>query len=378
MAITSGGRRSTIRTLLGLAVATATLAVGLTGCSADDGSGGGAGGTVGILMPGVQSVRWQIEAETMTKGFEERGYDTAVQFANDDAPTQVQQMEDMITQGVNALIVVAVDVQSLGGPLADAKAADIPILSYTRLLSDTDAVDYYTTFDYKAYGAASGHSILSALGVEDADGNPTGEKGPFSIEIVNGSPTDSVAYDMWAGYEETLQPYVDEGVLTIPSGQSTFDQSSTLNWTGEGAQSRMENIITSTYSDGTKLDAVWVPFDGMTRGVIAALKSSGIQPGTDAWPVLPGGDGELDSIKSILAGEQYSSAWIDVITLANGAVTIVSDVLDGGDWPEPDTTTDNNSVEVPTKLSPVVNVTKDNVQEVLVDSGFYTAQALGL
>ncbi|MFB2583794.1 substrate-binding domain-containing protein [Herbiconiux liukaitaii] len=376
MPIRPVSKGATRRRILGIAV-TAAVAVGLTACSGGDGGGAG-GGTVGILMPGVQSVRWQIEAEEMTKGFEERGYETAVQFANDDAPTQVEQMENMITQGVEALIVVAVDVQSLGGPLADAQASDIPILSYTRLLSDTEAVDYYTTFDYKAYGAASGKSILFALGVEDAEGNPTGEKGPFNIEIVNGSPTDSVAYDMWAGYEETLQPYVDEGVLQIPSGQTTFDQSSTLNWTGEGAQSRMENIVTSTYSGGTTLDAVWVPFDGMTRGVIAALKSSGIEPGTPEWPILPGGDGEVDSIKSILADEQYSSAWIDVITLSQGAVEIVSDVLDGGEWPEPDTQTDNGTKEVPTKLSPVVNVTKDNVQEVLVDSGFYTAQELGL
>jgi putative multiple sugar transport system substrate-binding protein len=366
---------------MGVAVA-AAVAIGLTACAGGAGGGGGGegggGGRVGISFPGVQSVRWQIEGEVMTEKFKERGYDTTVQFANDDAPTQVQQLEDMITQGVDALIVVAVDAQSLGGPLEDAAASEIPILAYTRLLLDTDAVDYYTTFDYKAYGAASGTSILTALGIEDEEGNPTGEEGPFNIEIVNGSPTDSVAYDMWAGFEETLQPYVDEGVLQIPSGQTTFDQSSTLNWTGEGAQSRMENIITAEYSDGTKLDAVWVPFDGMTRGVIAALKSSGFQPGTDEWPILPGGDGELDSIKAILAGEQYSSAWIDVITLAESATTMVADLLDGGDWPEPDTTFDNNNKEVPTKLSPVVNVTKENVKEVLVDSNFYSAEELGL
>lgn len=372
------GRKEAVRRKLIGVVVVAAMAVGVSACASDSGSEGGDGGTVGILMPGVQSVRWQIEAEVMTDEFEARGYDTVVQFANDDAPTQVQQLEDMITQGVDALIVTAVDGQSLGGPLADAKAAGIPILSYTRLLIDTDAVDYYTTFDFKAYGAASGDSILVALGIEDAEGNPTGEEGPFNIEVVNGSPTDSVAYDMWAGFEETLQPYVDSGVLKIPSGQNTFDESATLNWTGEGAQSRMENIITANYSDGTKLDAVWVPFDGMTRGVIAALKSSGFQPGTDEWPILPGGDGEIDSIKAILAGEQYSSAWTDVVTLAKGATAMVADVLDGGDWPAPDTSFDNNKLEVPTKLYPVVNVTKDNVEEVLVKSGYYSAEDLGL
>lgn len=328
--------------------------------------------TVGISMPGVNAVRWQLEAAVMEEQFAELGYATITQFANDDPPTQVEQVEDMITNGVDALIVTAVDAKSLSGPLADAEAAGIEVLAYTRLLQDTDAVDYYSTFDYKQYGAASAQSIVDALGVSD------GAAEPFNIEVVNGSATDSVAFDMWEGYLEVMQPYIDSGVVQVPSDQNDFDQSSILNWTGEGAQSRIENLVTAHYSDGTKLDAVWVPFDGMTRGVISGLKSSGYDPTSADWPILPGGDGEIDSIKAILAGEQYSSAWIDVITLAEGAVQLVDDVLQGNGWPDTGLTFDNGSKEVPTSLFPVVNVTKENVQEVLVDSGFYSAEDLGL
>ncbi len=367
-----------MRKILSVA-ALASVAIGLAACgSGGGGEGDGDKGTIGILMPGVSSVRWQTEAAEMEKGFAERGYSTNVQFANDDAPTQVGQLEDMITVGVDALIVVAVDGKSLGAPLADAKASDIPILSYTRLLEDTDAVDYYTTFDFKEYGAWSGRAILEQLGIEDLEGNELGATGPFNIEIVNGSPTDSVAYDMWAGYEESLQPYVDSGVLQIPSGQTTFDQSAITNWTGEGAQDRMENIITSEYSGGTKLDAVWVPFDGMTRGVISALQSSGFEAGTERWPILTGGDAEIDSVKAILAGEQYSTVFTDVVTLAGNAVDMVADVLEGGDWPEPDAMIDNGAIEVPSQFTPVSLVTAENVQEVLVDSGYYTAEELGI
>ncbi|GHF17074.1 sugar ABC transporter substrate-binding protein [Amycolatopsis deserti] len=358
-----------------LAVTGLALATALAGCG---GGESGDSGTIGILMPSTTNARWQIEADQMTATFKERGYDTSVQYANDDAPTQVSQLEDMVTKGVKALVVVAVDGKALGGPLADAKASNIPVVAYTRLLQQTDAVDFYTTFDYKKYGALSGTAILQGLGIQDADGKDTGKTGPFNIEIVNGSPIDSVAHDMWEGYRSTLQPYLDRGTLRVLSGQDTFDQSATLNWNPETAQKRMENIITKTYSGGAKLDAVWVPYDGLTRGVISALTSSGFSPGTDRWPLLTGGDAEVDSVKAILAGQQYSTVYLDYKTLAKGTAELVADQLDGKGFPAGDTEYDNGTTKVRTKLFDLSLVRDDDVKPVLVDRGFYTADQVGL
>jgi putative multiple sugar transport system substrate-binding protein len=359
-------------------VGVAAVALTMGGCAADAGGSEDSAGTVGILMPSTTNTRWQIEADAMTETLAERGFDTTVQFANDDAATQVGQLEDMITNGVSALVVVPVDGKSLGGPLADANALDIPVVSYTRLLQDTDGVDYYTTFDYTSYGALSATAILQALGIQDEAGNDTGETGPFNLEVVNGSSTDSVAYEMWDGYNDVLGSYLDSGVLTIPSGQDTFDQSATPNWNSERAQERMENIITSTYSDGRNPDAVWVPYDGLTRGVISALLASGFSPTGDRWPVLTGGDAEVDSVKAILAGEQYSTVFLDYKDLAVGTAEMVADVLEGGDFPSPDKVYDNGSIDVPAKLFALSLVRDDNVEEVLVDSGFYSAEEIGL
>ncbi|NIH85238.1 substrate-binding domain-containing protein [Amycolatopsis granulosa] len=358
--------------VLGLALTAALAACG------GGASGSGGSGTIGILMPSTTNARWQIEANQMTATLKERGYDTSVQFANDDAPTQVSQLEDMVTKGVKALIVVAVDGKALSGPLADAKASNIPVVAYTRLLQNTDAADFYTTFDYKKYGALSGTAILQRLGIQDKDGKDTGNKGPFNIEIVNGSPTDSVAYDMWEGYKATLQPYVDNGTLRVLSGQTTFDQSATLNWNPETAQRRMENIVTKTYSGGAKLDAVWVPYDGLTRGVISALTGSGFSPGSDRWPLLTGGDAEVDSVKAILAGQQYSTVYLDYKALAKGTADLVADKLEGKGFPKADTEYDNGTTKVPTKLFDLSLVRKDDVKPVLVDRGFYTADQIGL
>lgn len=364
-----------------LAIASAALLMfGLSACAAETGGDSSDKGLVGISMPTKDNERWIREANNMTDILTGEGYTTDIQFANNDVATQVSQVENMIAKGAKALVITAIDGEALSNVIDQAADQGIPVFAYTRLLSGSEGVSYYTTFDYYMYGKESALSIARGLGLLDASNEPTGATGPFNVELVAGSATDNVAIYMYDGFWDVFQEFVDKGIVKIQSGQTKFEQVATLNWDGQKAQSRMENIIASAYSDGQKINAVWVPYDGMTRGVISALQDAGYKPNAAGWPYLPGGDAEIDSIKAILAGEQFSTVFTDTRNLSETTAKLILEVLAGK---EPsitlDTTTYNNGKKiVPAILIPVVNVTKDKVQSILVDSGFVTAEQIGL
>jgi putative multiple sugar transport system substrate-binding protein len=335
--------------------------------------------TVGILMPTRDNERWIRESDRMTEVLNAAGYDTVVQFANNDVPTQVSQIENLLASGVKALVISSVDGEALSTPLEEALGQKIPVIAYTRLISGTEAVSYYTTFDYYKYGQVSAEAILEGLGLVDAEGKPTDKVGPFNVEYVGGSATDNVARWMYDAANATFKPFFDSGVLTIASGQTSFEQTVTPNWDGGEAQTRMENILASTYTDGRHLDAVWVPYDGLTRGVISALNDGGYTVG-EGWPILPGGDAEIDSVKAILAGEQYSTTFTDYRGLAEASANLVVELLTGATpTGKFDVESYNNGAKVvPTLLFNVVSLKKDKVVSTLVDSGFYTKEQLGI
>lgn len=364
-----------------LAVAAAgCLTLGISACSPGAGGDSDEKGFVGISMPTKDNERWIREATNMTEILAAEGYTTDIQFGGNDVATQVSQVENMIAKGAKALVITAIDGAALSNVIDEAESLGIPVFAYTRLLSGSTGVSYYTTFDYYMYGKESALSISRGLGLLDESNEPTGATGPFNVELVAGSATDNVAIYMYDGFWDVFGDFVDSGVVSIQSGQTEFEQVATLDWDGQKAQARMENIIASAYSDGQKINAVWVPYDGLTRGVISALQDAGYEPNTAGWPFLPGGDAEIDSIKAILAGEQYSTVFTDTRNLSETTAKMILEVLAGN---EPsvnlDTTTyDNGKKIVPAILIPVVNVTKDTVQSTLVDSGFVTAEQIGL
>ena len=177
---------------------------------------------------------------------------------------------------------------------------------------------------------------------------------------------------------DVLQPLIDDGTLVVQSGQTDIEQAATLRWDGETAQSRMEDILTSKYSDGTKVNAVLSPYDGISRGIIGALTDAGYTVG-DEWPVISGQDAEVDSVKAILSGEQYATIFKDTRELAKVAANMAAAVLNGEEPEINDTETYDNKVKVvPSYLLQPVQVTKDNVKEALVDTGYWTAAEVGL
>lgn len=363
--------------VLALALA---LIVGATGCGARGGaSGGGAGTTanpsdslVGISMPTQTSERWIADGGNVEKSLKGLGYKTDLQFANDDIPTQVSQIENMLTKGAKALIIAAIDGTTLTDVLAKAKEQNVKVIAYDRLINGTPNVDYYTTFDNYTVGVQQATSLLTGLGLVDGSGKAVTGKGPFNVELFAGSPDDNNANFFWTGAMDTLKPFMDAGTLKVPSGQTKFEQAAILRWQAPVAQKRMEDILTAAYSSGTKLNGVLSPYDGLSIGIISALTSTGgYSKGT--LPVVTGQDAEKGSVKSIIAGEQYSTIFKDTRKLGEQAVKMVDAVLKGQEPETNDTKTYNNKVKVvPAFLLQSVIITKDNYKKELIDSGYYT------
>jgi putative multiple sugar transport system substrate-binding protein len=322
-------------------------------------------GLVGISMPTKSSSRWISDGESMVKVFEEKGYSTDLQYAEDDIPTQLSQIENMITKGAKVLVIAAIDGTTLSDALQQAADQGIKVIAYDRLIRDSGNVDYYTTFDNFQVGVLQAGSLVDALGLPEAEG-------PFNIELFGGSPDDNNAFFFYDGAMSVLQPYIDEGKLVVGSGQTGMDKVSTLRWDGATAQARMDNLLSAYYSD-QRVDAVLSPYDGLSIGILSSLKGVGYGSADLPIPYVSGQDAELPSVKSILAGEQYSTVFKDTRELAKVTADLVDAVLAGQEPVINDTETYENGVKVvPSYLLVPVSVDINNWEEILIGSGYYT------
>ncbi|MBB4188330.1 multiple monosaccharide ABC transporter substrate-binding protein [Sinorhizobium terangae] len=322
-------------------------------------------GTVGISMPTKTSTRWISDGETMEKLFKEAGYTPDLQFADDDIPNQLAQIENMVTKGAKVLVIGAIDGTTLSDILQKAHDAGVKVIAYDRLIRDSGNVDYYATFDNFQVGVLQATSLVNGLKLD-------GATEPKNIELFGGSPDDNNAFFFYDGAMSVLQPLIDSGKIVVKSGQTGMDQVGTLRWDGAVAQSRMENLLSSTYTDA-KVDGVLSPYDGLSIGIISALKGVGYGSGDMPMPVVTGQDAELPSVKSILADEQFSTVFKDTRELAKVTVNMVNAIMDGKEPEVNDTKTYENGVKVvPSYLLKPVAVDKSNAKEILVGSGYYT------
>ncbi|MFE3854471.1 multiple monosaccharide ABC transporter substrate-binding protein [Streptomyces griseorubiginosus] len=364
-------RRAALTAIAGAA----SLALTLTACGQDseggskESTGSAKGGTIGIAMPTKSSERWIADGNNVVKNLQAKGYKTKLVYGEDDPDQQVSQIENLITQGVKGLIVAAIDNKSLNNVLQQAKDAKIPVIAYDRLILGTPNVDYYASFDNTKVGELQANYIVDKLGLKSG-------KGPFNIELFAGSNDDNNTKYFFGGAMSVLQPYIDSKKLVVKSGQTKLTQVTTLRWDGATAQKRMEDILTSTYTSG-KVDAVLSPYDGISIGILAALKSDGYGKGSKPIPVITGQDAELASVKSIIAGQQTQTVYKDTRKLAEVASTMVDDVLNGKKPEVNDTKTyDNGTKVIPAYLLQPVSVDKTNYTKELVDTGYYKASEL--
>lgn len=320
--------------------------------------------TVGVAMPTKASARWIADGDNMVKVLKERGYNTDLQYAEDDIPNQLSQIENMVTKGAKVLVIASIDGTTLSDVLSQAKAKGITVIAYDRLIRDTPNVDYYATFDNFQVGVLQAQSIESALKLKDA-------KGPFNIELFGGSPDDNNAYFFYDGAMSVLKPYIDSGKLVVASGQTGMNKVSTLRWDGATAQARMDNLLSAFYTN-KKLSAVLSPYDGLSIGILSSLKGVGYGSGDMPMPIVTGQDAEVPSIKSMLRGEQYSTIFKDTRDLAKVTADMVDAALSGKQVQVNDTKTYNNGVKVvPSFLLKPVAVDKSNWESLLLDSGYY-------
>ena len=345
-------------TLSALALAATMAATAVTGALAQS------KGNVGIAMPTKSSARWIDDGNNIVKVLKERGYNTDLQYAEDDIPNQLSQIENMVTKGAKVLVIAAIDGTTLSDVLKQAKAKGITVIAYDRLIRDTPNVDYYATFDNFQVGVLQAQSIEQGLGLKEG-------KGPFNIELFGGSPDDNNAYFFYNGSMSVLQPYIDNGKLVIGSGQKGMDKVSTLRWDGATAQARMDNLLSAFYGR-KRVDAVLSPYDGLSIGILSSLKGVGYGSGNMPMPVVSGQDAEVPSIKSMQRGEQYSTIFKDTRDLARVTADMVDAALSGKEVTVNDTKTYNNGVKVvPSYLLKPVVVDKSNWEKVLIDSGYY-------
>jgi putative multiple sugar transport system substrate-binding protein len=356
-----------------LALAAALSACGSATKTADQEAqpGSAAGALVGVTMPTKSSERWIHDGDNIKAALEKQGYQVDLQYAENDIPTQVNQIENQITKGAKALIVASIDGTAITTQLQEAADKKIPVIAYDRLIRNSPNVDYYATFDNFKVGVEQATSLVTGLGADKPDA-----KGPFNVELFAGSPDDNNATFFFNGAMSVLQPLIDKGTLVVKSGQVAFKTVAILRWDPATAQKRMEDLLTTAYS-GAKVQGVLSPYDGLSIGILSALKSNGYGTAGQPYPVVTGQDAEVASVKSIIAGEQYSTIYKDTRELAAVTVKMADAVLKGG---KPDVNNtkdyDNGKKVVPSFLLQPVVVDKTNYQKVLVDSGYYTADQL--
>jgi putative multiple sugar transport system substrate-binding protein len=360
----------------------ALLMAGVGACSStrdsgsDETSSSEGGGLIGIAMPTKSLERWNNDGAHLEELLKTAGYTTSLQYADNKVDQQITQLQNMINQGAKVLVIASIDGTALGPVLAQAKEKDISVIAYDRLINGTADVDYYATFDNYKVGQLQGEFIETQLGLKDG-------KGPFNLEPFAGSPDDNNAKFFFSGAWDVLSPYVESGMLVVPSGKApkTDDDWTTIGiqgWKSETAQSEMDNRLNSFYQDGKKVEVVLSPNDSLALGIEQSLDSQGYKVDSD-WPLVTGQDGDTANVKNMLAGKQAMTVWKDTRTLGDQVATMVDQIVKGETVTVNDEETyDNGEKIVPAYLLPPEVVTKDTVQSKLVDSGFTKASDIGL
>ncbi|MBW8487202.1 substrate-binding domain-containing protein [Actinomadura parmotrematis] len=359
-----------MRTLLTKALAagsTALLLLGLGACSNDrEGSGDGgssgkgfdAGAVVGVALPAKTSENWVLAGDLFTNGLKQAGFKPDVQYAGASTTVADQQgqISAMVTKGAKVIVIGATDAAQLSTQVAQAKQAGAVVIAYDRLITNTKDVDYYIAFDNFKVGQLQGQALLDGMKAKKP-------KGPWNIELFSGSPDDNNSAVFFNGAMSVLKPMIDKGEVKVGSGQTAIKQTAIQGWKAEGAQQRMDSLLTSTYGKGKALDGVLSPNDTLARAILTSVKGAG-----KPTPIVTGQDSEVESVKSIMAGVQYSTINKDTRKLVAETVNMVKALQKGGDPQINDTKSYNNGQKVvPSFLLPPVIVTKQNAAQAYAD-----------
>lgn len=344
----------------------AAAAFTLTGCSSERGGGtdGGtstestkgfaADATIGVALPDKTSENWVLAGKLFEDGLKEAGFKADVQYApaSNTVAEQQNQIQAMVTGGAKVIIIGAKDGKQLATQVEAARDAGVTVIAYDRLIENTDAVDYYVAFDNFKVGELQGQALLDGLAER------AGHEAPYNIELFSGSPDDANSKVFFDGAMSVLQPKIDDGTLKVVSGQTEIAQTATEGWKAENAQRRMDSLLTASYGSAT-LDGVLSPNDTLARAIITSVTGAG-----KPVPVVTGQDSEVESVKSIMEGVQYSTINKDTTLLVEQSIKMVGQLQKGEKVDVNDTESYNNGVKVvPAYLLDPIIVTKANAAE---------------
>ncbi|TMD89321.1 MAG: sugar ABC transporter substrate-binding protein [Chloroflexi bacterium] len=307
---------------------------------------------IALLLPESKTARYESKDRPFfTAKLKSLGFNTDADLiysnANQDAPTQQTQAEAALTNGASVLVLDPVDGAAAAAIVAKAKAKNVPVISYDRLILGTADLNYYLSFDNAAVGALQGTALLTAL---------NGKASARVVEI-NGDPADNNAKLFKQGAHSIL-----DGKVSIVAEYDT------PSWSPDKAQTEMQGAITAK---GKNIDGVLAANDGTAGGAIAAMKAAGITP----LPPITGQDAELAAIQRILSGEQYMTVYKALKAEAEAAATLAYDLATGAAVPSSMTngkTTNNGASDIKSVLLTPVAVTKANIKDTVVADGFWT------
>ncbi|MFN2131098.1 MAG: sugar ABC transporter substrate-binding protein [Anaerolineae bacterium] len=319
------------------------------------------GGKIALLLPETKTARYETaDRPDFEAKLKELCPDCQIIYsnANQDASAQLSQAQAALTNGAQVMVLDPVDSAAASVIADTAKAQNVPVIAYDRLVLNSDGVDYYISFDNVEVGKLQAQSLvdrLNQLGISDPQ-----------IVMINGSPTDNNAGLFKQGAHSVFDPLVQAGKLTIAKEYDTPD------WSPDQAQNEMQQALTAL---GNKVDGVYCANDGTAGGAIAAMKAAGISP----LPPVTGQDAELAGIQRILVDEQYMTVYKAIKPEADAAAELAYDLLTNTAVPASMTggkTTPNGKIDVPSVLLTPIAVTKDNIKDTVVADGFWTVQQI--
>ena len=336
---------------------------------------------IGISMPDQLLERWNRDGNYLKTEFEKRGYEVSLSFANNLIDKQIEGIRQMIAEGTDLIVISAVDGAALSNVLEEANNAGVKIISYDRLLMDTDVVDYYVSYDNYMVGKLQAGYIIDKLALDDFSDART-------IEFISGDTVDNNARYYYNGAMDTLRPYINSGRLKVVSGQTSFYETATSQWSTSLAQQRLQ-IILNSYYISNQLDAILCANDSTALGAANAIDSDYSHSNK---VIITGQDADIGNVYNIIDGKQSMTVFKDLTRESLVTVDLATAILEGktpdesliddSNWDfecKYDTSTYNNGKKVVTSylLIPMV-VDSDNLQQELFDKGYYTINSGGL
>lgn len=379
------------RKILGLLMALVMVVGMITGCGSDssskpsggsgdgsskveDTSGDGKDIQVGIVLPTKDEPRWLQDQKQFEQILGDAGFTNQVLFSQGSSETEKTNVETLISKGIKVLIICAQDGAAASAAVEEAKDAGIKVIAYDRLITGTDAVDYYVTFDSFAVGAAQGQYLI--------DNAPEGSNVP--LYLYAGASTDNNAFIFFEGAWSVLQPKIADGTFKIANSSeaealkdkaelskdeiSKIIEQITTNWDFNEAKAKAEAHLAAAGADVKGNVLVLAPNDGTSRSIADVFAANA----DISSYIISGQDSEKASVQYIIDGKQSMTVFKDTRTLAADSVAMAVDIL-GGKEPVTDSSYNNEKIDVPAKQTAIVVVTKDNVKAALIDSGYYEA-----